>query len=33
MAKFIKANGAEFDDAKLKQARLLLFNYLTSARR
>lgn len=24
---------AEFDDAELKQARTLLFNYLTSARR
>lgn len=33
MAKFIKANGAEFDDDELRQARTLLFNYLTSARR
>lgn len=33
MTKFIKANGAEFDDAELKQARTLLFNYQTSARR
>ncbi len=33
MEKFIKANGAEFDDAELKQARTLLFNNLTSARR
>lgn len=33
MAKFIKENGAEFDDAELKQPQTLLFNYLTSARR
>lgn len=33
MEKFIKANGVEFDDAELKQARTLLFNYLKSARR